>query len=133
MWIEPWHPDFLDVLEMKLAEGSDETRARDLFFGVWNNDIFMERLQASNGGRNKVNWSFFCPKDVPELFTTWGDEFRKIYEEAEGTPKCRKTMDIWDVWSRVLYIHQKTGIPYLMHKDTINRRNNQVTFLRVFI
>lgn len=124
--MEPWHLDFLDVIEMKLPEGPTETRAPDLFYAIWCNDLFMERMIESDSGANPVTWSFFCPKQAPGLQEAYGDKFKELYLKYESQGLARKTMPIWEVWTRILYCQQKTGNPYMMYKDTVNRRSNHI-------
>lgn len=125
IYIESWHADFLNVLEMRLPDGPPETRGTDLFYAVWQSDLFMERLIASDSGKKRVTWSLFCPKDAPGLQDAYGPKFKELYERYEKEGKARKRLDIWDVWKRILHVQQKTGNPYMMYKDAVNRRNNQ--------
>lgn len=119
VYIEPHHPDIEDFLEMKLAHGKEEMRARDLFYALWVSDLFMKRVEQ-NG-----DWSLFCPKQTPGLCDVYGDEFEKLYTEYESKGLAVRTIKAQDLWMKVLKSQIETGTPYILFKDSINKRSNQ--------
>jgi len=120
IYLEPWHPDIEDFLEMKKNHGDEEMRARDLFYALWIPDLFMERVKSSN-----AKWSFFCPHECPGLSDAVGDKFKELYEKYESTGKARKTVNARDLWFKVLDAQMETGTPYLLYKDSVNLKSNQ--------
>jgi ribonucleotide reductase alpha subunit len=118
--LEPWHADILDFLELKKNHGDEELKARDLFYALWISDLFMKRVKEKNG-----KWSLFCPNECPGLSDCYGDEFVALYEKYEQEGKARKTIDARDLWFLILDAQMETGTPYLLYKDTINRKSNQ--------
>lgn len=125
IYIESWHADFMDVLDMRLPEGPSQTRGTDLFYAVWQSDLFMKRMIESKCGEKKVMWSFFDPKTAPGLQDTYGKEFEELYERYEREGRAVASSSIWEIWKFILFVQQRCGNPYMMYKDTVNRRNNQ--------
>jgi ribonucleotide reductase alpha subunit len=119
MYLEPWHADVEDFLEMKKNTGSEEERARDLFYAMWIPDLFMERVQA-NG-----DWTLFCPNEAPGLADVVGDEFKALYERYEAEGLGRKTVKAQKLWFQILDSQIETGTPYLCYKDAANKKSNQ--------
>lgn len=119
IYLEPWHADVEDFLRLKLNTGSEEERARDLFYALWIPDLFMERVEA--GG----TWTLFCPSEAPGLADVWGDEFRALYTKYEAEGRGRKTVDAQKLWFKVLDAQIETGTPYLLYKDAANGKSNQ--------
>ncbi len=119
IYLEPWHADIEDWLRLKLNTGSEEERARDLFYGLWVPDLFMERVEA-NG-----TWTLFCPAEAPGLADVWGAEFKELYERYEAEGRGRKTMSAQDLWFQILATQIETGTPYLCYKDAANAKSNQ--------
>lgn len=119
IYLEPWHADVEDFLRLKLNTGTEEERARDLFYALWMPDLFMERVEA--GG----NWTLFCPAEAPGLADVWGDEFKALYERYEAEGRGRKTIPAQDLWFQILGAQIETGTPYLVYKDAANRKSNQ--------
>lgn len=120
IYLEPWHADIEDFLDMRKNHGDEEMRARDLFYALWVSDLFMERVK-SNG-----KWSLFCPHECPGLSDVHGANFVELYtryEETEG--KVRKTVQARDLWFKILDAQMETGTPYLLFKDAINAKCNQ--------
>lgn len=120
IYLEPWHADVFAFLDLRKNHGKDELRARDLFYAMWIPDLFMKRVEA--GG----TWSLFCPHEAPGLAECWGDEFEKLYAEYEAEPgRARKTIKAQDLWFAILDAQIETGTPYLLYKDSANRKSNQ--------
>ena len=119
MYLEPWHADVEDFLKMKLNTGSEEDRARDLFYALWIPDLFMERVEADG------DWSLFCPNESPGLSDVWGDEFKTLYERYEREGRARKVVKAQKLWFQTLDSQMETGTPYLLYKDAANRKSNQ--------
>ena len=119
IYLEPWHADVEDFLRLKLPTGTEEERARDLFYALWVPDLFMERVEAG------ASWTLFCPAEAPGLADVWGDEFKTLYERYEAEGKGRKTVKAQDLWFQVLQAQIETGTPYLVYKDAANRKSNQ--------
>jgi len=120
IYLEPWHADIFDFLELKKNHGDEELKARDLFYALWISDLFMERVKEKNG-----KWSLFCPHECPELSDVYGKEFKDLYERYEQQGKARKTVNARDVWLAILDAQMETGTPYLLYKDAVNRKSNQ--------
>lgn len=131
MYLEPWHPDIIDFLDLKKVHGKEELRARDLFYAMWMPDIFMDRVIEAIENDRPVKWTLMCPNSshkegYPRLYDTYGDEFTRIYEEYEADGLGIKTFpDIRVVWSAILKSQKETGTPYMLYKDSVNRKNNQ--------
>lgn len=119
MYLEPWHADVEDFLEMKKNTGAEEERARDLFYAMWVPDLFMERVD-SNG-----DWTLFCPNEAPGLADVVGDEFKALYTRYEAEGRGRKTMKAQKLWFQILDSQIETGTPYLLYKDAANLKSNQ--------
>lgn len=118
IYLEPWHKDVFDFLDLKRSAGKEELRARDIFTAMWLNDLFMERVEANE------NWSLFCPKTVPGLSNAYGDEFRKLFLHYEKVAD-KVTIPAQKLWKAIIESQIETGTPYMLYKDTINRLNNQ--------
>ena len=119
IYLEPWHADIEDFLEMKKNHGDEEHKARDLFYALWVSDLFMERVEK-NG-----KWTLMCPNECPGLADVWGDDFKKLYQNYESVGKVRKTMNARDLWFKILDAQMETGTPYILYKDSANRKSNQ--------
>ena len=119
MYLEPWHADVESFLELKKNHGKEEARARDLFYALWIPDLFMKRIEE--GG----DWSLFCPNEAPGLCDTWGKEFEDLYAKYEAEGKARKTIKAQTLWFAILDSQQETGTPYMLYKDSANRKSNQ--------
>ena len=119
MYIEPWHADVFDFLDLKKNTGKEEMRARDLFFALWIPDLFMKRVEE-NG-----DWTLMCPHECPGLSDTYGDDFEKLYLSYEAAGKGRKTIKAQDLWFKVLESQIETGTPYMLYKDAANKKSNQ--------
>ena len=119
IYLEPWHADVKDFLELKKNHGKDEMRARDLFYALWIPDLFMKRIEA-NG-----DWSLFCPQEAPGLSDCFGEEFERLYEKYEKQGLARETVKAQDLWFQILESQIETGTPYLLYKDAANGKSNQ--------
>ena len=119
IYLEPWHPDISDFLELKKNHGDEELKARDLFYALWIPDLFMERIK-SNG-----KWSLFCPHECPGLSDCYGQEFKELYEKYESEGKARRVVLARDLWFQILDAQMETGTPYLLYKDAVNNKSNQ--------
>jgi ribonucleoside-diphosphate reductase alpha chain len=119
IYLEPWHADVFDFLDLKKNHGKEEMRARDLFYAMWIPDLFMKRVEA-NG-----NWSLFCPNEAPGLYECWGEEFEKLYHRYEQEDRARRTVKAQDLWFAILEAQIETGTPYLLYKDACNSKSNQ--------
>lgn len=119
IYLEPWHADIFDFLQMKKNHGKEELRARDLFYALWISDLFMKRVEA-NG-----DWSLFCPNEAPGLADCYGEEFEKLYEKYEKEGKARKTVKAQELWFEILEAQIETGTPYMLFKDAANKKSNQ--------
>jgi ribonucleoside-diphosphate reductase alpha chain len=119
VYLEPWHADIFEFLDLGKKHGAEELRARDLFYAVWVCDLFMKRVEQD------ANWSLFCPNECPGLPETYGAEFERLYEEYESKQMARKTVRAQELWSAILQSQIETGTPYLMQKDACNRKSNQ--------
>jgi ribonucleotide reductase alpha subunit len=120
IYLEPWHADIFDFLEMRKNHGDEEMKARDLFYALWISDLFMERVKEKNG-----KWSLFCPHECPGLSDVYGQEFKQLYEKYEEEGKARKTIVARDLWFAILDAQMETGTPYLLYKDAANMKSNQ--------
>ena len=119
IYLEPWHADIFDFLDMKKNTGHEERRARDLFYALWIPDLFMERVESD------ASWSLFCPHECPGLSDCYGEEFRSLYEHYEKQNKAKKVIRAQDIWFSVLESQIETGSPFMLYKDSINRKSNQ--------
>ena len=119
IYLEPWHADIEDFLKLRLNQGAEEDRARDLFYGLWIPDLFMKRLE------NNEDWTLMCPDECPGLANVWGQEFEDLYTKYESQNKGRKTLKASKIWQLVLESQIQTGTPYLCYKDAANSKSNQ--------
>lgn len=119
IYLEPWHADIFEFLDLRKNHGKEEMRARDLFYALWMPDLFMKRVE-SNG-----TWSLFCPHEAPGLHECWGEEFEALYEKYEKENRARRTVKAQDLWFAILDAQIETGTPYLLYKDSANRKSNQ--------
>ena len=120
IYLEPWHPDISDFLELRKNHGDEELKARDLFYALWISDLFMERVKDKAG-----KWSLFCPHECPGLSDCYGEEFKELYEKYETEGKARKVVLARDLWFQILDAQMETGTPYLLYKDAANKKSNQ--------
>jgi len=119
IYIEPWHADIFDFLELKKNHGKEELRARDLFYAMWIPDLFMQRVEE-NG-----EWSLFCPNEAPGLHECYGGEFEALYHKYEAEGKARKVIKAQDLWFSILERQIESGTPYILYKDAANQKSNQ--------
>ena len=119
IYLEPWHADIEDFLRLKLNTGAEEERARDLFYGLWIPDLFMQRVESDG------QWSLMCPSECPGLADCWGDEFKRLYESYEAAGKFRRQIPAKKLWQLILDAQIQTGTPYLCYKDAANSKSNQ--------
>jgi ribonucleoside-diphosphate reductase alpha chain len=119
IYLEPWHADIFEFLDLKKNHGKEEMRARDLFYALWISDLFMKRVE------NNEMWSLFCPNEAPGLADVWGEEFERLYEKYEKEGRFRKQIKAQDLWFEVLESQIETGTPYILYKDAANRKSNQ--------
>ena len=119
IYLEPWHADVFEFLELKKNHGKEEMRARDLFYAMWIPDLFMKRVES-----NDV-WSLFCPNEAPGLADCYGDEFERLYEKYEKEGRFRKQIKAQDLWFEILEAQIETGTPYILYKDAANKKSNQ--------
>jgi ribonucleoside-diphosphate reductase alpha chain len=119
IYLEPWHADIKDFLELKRNHGKEEMRARDLFYALWIPDLFMKRVEQN------LEWSLFCPHEAPGLSDCHGEEFERLYEKYEREGKARETIKAQELWFEVLESQIETGTPYMLYKDAANGKSNQ--------
>ncbi|WP_452599447.1 ribonucleoside-diphosphate reductase subunit alpha [Pontimicrobium sp. MEBiC01747] len=119
MYIEPWHADIFDFLDLKKNHGKEEMRARDLFYAMWMPDLFMKRVQEDG------NWTLMCPNECPGLCDVHSEEFEALYTGYEAAGKGRKTIKARELWEKILESQIETGTPYMLYKDAANRKSNQ--------
>ena len=119
VYIEPWHGDIMDWLELRKNHGAEEERARDLFYALWIPDLFMERVQ------NDEMWSLMCPDICKGLSTSYGDDFKKLYLKYEKEGKFIKQVKAQQIWYKILEAQIETGTPYMAYKDAVNLKSNQ--------
>lgn len=119
VYLEPWHADIFDFLELKKNHGKEEARARDLFYALWIPDLFMQRVEAD------AEWTLMCPNECPRLYETYGEEFEALYLEYERIGKGKRTIRARELWMAVLDSQIETGTPYMLYKDHANRKSNQ--------
>lgn len=119
IYLEPWHADVEDFLRLKLNSGTEEERARDLFYALWMPDLFMERIEAD------AEWSLFCPNEAPGLADVYGAEFKELYERYEREGRARRSVSARKLWFQILDTQIETGTPYLLYKDAANEKSNQ--------
>ncbi|VIO97929.1 ribonucleoside-diphosphate reductase large chain, putative [Brugia malayi] len=119
VYLEPWHADIFDFLELRKNVGDELERCRDLFFGLWVPDLFMERV------RDDKIWSLMCPAECPGLEDSWGEAFEKLYTQYEEEGRYRKQVPARKLWETIVFTQIETGMPYMVYKDTCNRKTNQ--------
>ena len=119
IYIEPWHADIEDFLDLKKNQGDEELKARDLFYAIWMPDLFMERV------RDDGKWSLFCPDECQGLSDVFADDFKQLYEKYENENKARRTVNARDIWFKILDSQMETGTPYILFKDAVNQKSNQ--------
>ncbi len=119
IYIEPWHADIFDFLDLKKNHGKEEMRARDLFFAMWVPDLFMKRVEQDS------TWTLMCPNECPDLFNHHSDQFDELYLKYEEAGKGRKTIRARELWEKILESQIETGTPYMLYKDAANRKSNQ--------
>ncbi|MBH48934.1 MAG: ribonucleoside-diphosphate reductase subunit alpha [Halobacteriovorax sp.] len=119
IYLEPWHADIFDFLEMKKNTGTEESRARDLFYALWICDLFMKRVESDG------MWSLFCPHEAPGLSDCYGAEFEKLYTKYENEGRAKKTIRAQDLWFAILESQIESGSPYMLYKDAVNEKSNQ--------
>ena len=119
IYVEPWHADIFDFLELKKNHGKEEMRARDLFYAMWTPDLFMKRVEED------TDWTLMCPNECPGLYDCHGEEFEKLYTQYETEGKGRKTIRARELWEKITESQIETGTPYMLYKDSANRKSNQ--------
>ena len=119
IYIETWHADIFEFLDLKKNTGKEEMRARDLFFAMWTSDLFMKRVQEDS------YWTLMCPNECPGLYDVYGEEFEAMYIDYETRGKGRKTIKARELWEKILESQIETGTPYMLYKDAANRKSNQ--------
>ena len=119
IYIEPWHADIFDFLELKKNHGKEEMRARDLFYAMWISDLFMKRVEENS------TWTLMCPNECPGLYDCHGEAFEKLYLKYEKEGKGRRTIQARELWDKILESQIETGTPYMLYKDSANRKSNQ--------
>ncbi|PWK75265.1 ribonucleoside-diphosphate reductase alpha chain [Mucilaginibacter oryzae] len=119
VYLEPWHADIFEFLDLRKNHGKEEMRARDLFYALWVSDLFMQRVEANE------DWSLFCPHEAPGLADCWGKEFEALYTKYESEGRQRRTVKAQELWFAVLDAQVETGTPYLLYKDAANGKSNQ--------
>jgi ribonucleoside-diphosphate reductase alpha chain len=119
IYLEPWHADVFEFLDLRKNHGKEEMRARDLFYALWVSDLFMQRVEANE------DWSLFCPHEAPGLADCWGKEFEKLYTQYEKEGRARKVVKAQELWFAILDSQVETGTPYLLYKDAANGKSNQ--------
>jgi ribonucleoside-diphosphate reductase alpha chain len=119
IYLEPWHADVFEFLDLRKNHGKEEMRARDLFYALWIPDLFMKRVEQDG------EWSLFCPNEAPGLHESWGDQFEQLYEQYESEGRARRTIKAQELWFAILEAQIETGTPYLLYKDAANSKSNQ--------
>jgi ribonucleoside-diphosphate reductase alpha chain len=119
IYLETWHADIFEFLDLKKNTGKEEMRARDLFFAMWTSDLFMKRVEED------TTWTLMCPNECPGLDNVYGDEFEALYLSYEAQGKGRKTIKARELWEKILESQIETGTPYMLYKDAANRKSNQ--------
>lgn len=119
IYLEPWHADVFEFLDLRKNHGKEEHRARDLFYALWVPDLFMKRVKEDG------NWSLFCPNEAPGLFDSYGATFEALYTQYEQEGRARRTVKAQDLWFAVLEAQIETGTPYILYKDACNEKSNQ--------
>ncbi len=119
IYMEPWHADIFDFLELRKNHGKEEMRARDLFYAMWISDLFMKRVEED------ADWTLMCPHECPGLYDVHSEEFESLYTRYEAEGKGRKTVKAREIWEKILESQIETGTPYMLYKDAANRKSNQ--------
>jgi len=119
VYLEPWHAEVFDFLDLKKNTGKEEQRARDLFYALWIPDLFMRRV------REDKDWSLFCPDQCPGLYEVHSEEFDKLYEQYERDGKAKKVVRAQELWAKIIESQIETGTPYMLYKDPANQKSNQ--------
>jgi ribonucleoside-diphosphate reductase alpha chain len=119
VYLEPWHDDVFDFLDLRKNHGAEDLRTRDLFLALWIPDLFMKRVE------DDAMWTLFCPNEAPGLADCWGEKFEALYDKYEKEGRGRRTMRARDIWSKILDSQIETGTPYMLYKDAANGKSNQ--------
>lgn len=119
VYLEPWHADIFEFLDLKKNTGKEEMRARELFYALWIPDLFMKRVEKNE------NWSLMCPHNCPGLADCWGEEFEALYEKYEQEKRFSKQIPAQELWKAIIEAQVETGTPYMLYKDACNRKSNQ--------
>lgn len=119
IYLEPWHADVFEFLDLRKNHGKEELRARDLFYALWIPDLFMKRVEEAG------DWSLFCPNEAPDLHECFGEKFEALYTKYESEGRARRTVKAQELWFAILDAQIETGTPYLLYKDAANRKSNQ--------
>ena len=119
IYLEPWHADIFEFLDLKKNHGKEELRARDLFYAMWIPDLFMQRVEEDG------DWSLFCPNECPGMADVWGEKFEALYTQYEQAGKQRKTIKAQELWFKIIESQIETGTPYMLYKDACNAKSNQ--------
>jgi len=119
VYLEPWHADVYEFLQLRKNNGTEENRARDLFYALWIPDLFMQRVEADQ------EWSLMCPNECPGLFECWGEKFEALYTRYEKEGRARKAVKARWLWEQIIDSQIETGTPYMLYKDACNRKSNQ--------
>jgi len=119
VYLEPWHADIIEFLQLRKNNGNEENRARDLFYALWIPDLFMKRVEEDG------EWTFMCPHECPGLYECWGEKFETMYTQYEKEGRGRKTVKAQWLWGQIIDAQIETGTPYLLYKDAANRKSNQ--------
>ena len=119
IYLEPHHPDIVDFLELKKNTGSDEVRARDLFYALWVSDLFMQQVEKDE------DWYFFCPDEAPGLNDVYGEEYETLYWKYVEEKRYKSTIKARKLMEQIMDSQLETGMPYMLYKDSINRKSNQ--------
>lgn len=119
IYLEPWHADVVEFLQLRKNNGTEENRARDLFYALWIPDLFMKRVEADG------EWTLMCPNECPGLFECWGDKFEELYTRYEKEGRGRKTIKAQWLWNQIIDSQIETGTPYMLYKDHCNSKSNQ--------
>ncbi|XP_072938619.1 ribonucleoside-diphosphate reductase large subunit [Epargyreus clarus] len=119
IYLEPWHADIFEFLDLRKNTGKEEVRARELFYALWISDLFMKRVEKNE------DWSIMCPHDSPGLADCWGEEFEKLYEQYEQENRFVKKVKAQDLWKAIIEAQVETGTPFMLYKDACNRKSNQ--------
>tara|TARA_A200000113_G_scaffold45203_1_gene36675 strand:+ start:1898 stop:4282 length:2385 start_codon:yes stop_codon:yes gene_type:complete len=119
IYLEPWHADVFEFLDLRKNHGKEEMRARDLFFALWTPDLFMQRVKED------AEWTLMCPNECPGLADNYGKDFEKLYKKYEKAGKGRKTIRARELWEKVVESQVETGTPYMLYKDACNEKSNQ--------